>query len=176
MLKIAQEYEDVLKEKIIHTWYDKKYLYYAGGPGDFSPELPPDNYSSHNFVSLNKRKEVIGYIGYSVSWELMSVNGLSVIGFSNNIADGNIFVKDILKAINDIFCKYNMNRLEFWCCSDNPAIRGYRNFIKKCGGKEIGTFRDSTKLQDGRLHNQTYFEILHSDWINKGINPKYFES
>ena len=175
MIGIAQEYYDQIRDKVIHTWYDPKYMYYAGGPGDFVPELPVDNYSSHNFVSLNSCNEVIGCISYAIKWDTMSVEDLSILCFSDNTSEGNIFLKDTLKIINDIFYKHSMNRIEFWCYDDNPAIRGYRRFIKKAGGREVGTFKEVAKLQDGRLHDKTFFEILHSDWVNKGINPKYFE-
>ena len=125
MLGIAQEYYDQISSKAMHTWYDPKYMYYSGGPGDYIPELPMDNYSSHSFVSLNNDNEVIGYISYEIKWDTMSVDDLSVICFSDNATEGNIFVKDVLKIINDIFYKHSINRIEFWCYEDNPAIYDY---------------------------------------------------
>ena len=47
---------------------------------------------------------------------------------------------------------------------DNPAIRGYRNFIKKHGGRECGYYRQIARLQDGKLHDRVEFEILKEEW------------
>lgn len=53
-----------------------------------------------------------------------------------------------------------MNRISFRCYVDNPAIRGYRNFIRKHGGRECGYYRQNARLQDGKLHDSVEFEIL----------------
>ena len=57
-----------------------------------------------------------------------------------------------------------MNRMSWCCFADNPALRGYRNFIKNHGGKECGYYRQVTKLQDGMLHDKVEFEILASEF------------
>lgn len=74
------------------------------------------------------------------------------------------FIKDVHKAIVGLFYKYNMNRLQWSCYIDNPAIRGYRNFIKKYGGRECGHYRQIVKLQDGKLHDIVEFEILAKEF------------
>ena len=57
-----------------------------------------------------------------------------------------------------------MNRLEWTCYADNPAIRGYRKFIKLCGGVECGYRRQCVLLPDGKLHDQVRFEILKEEF------------
>lgn len=57
-----------------------------------------------------------------------------------------------------------MNRIEWWCYADNPAIRGYRNFIKRHGGRECGYWRQIARLQDGQLHDSVSFEILEEEF------------
>ena len=57
-----------------------------------------------------------------------------------------------------------MNRFCWSCIADNPAIRGYRNFIKKHGGRECAYHRQICKLMDGKLHDDVEFEILAKEF------------
>lgn len=168
MLKSAQLYEGQLKQKFIESWYDLRNMYYNGWSGTEVPELPNNNYEQHHFVSVNSKNEIIGYIAYNVCWISMSADRFGIISFDK----GNLeFIKDVKKVIDDLFCKYNMNRLQWSCYVDNPAIRGYRNFIKKYGGRECGYYRQVVKLQDGKLHDSVEFEIL-ADEFKGGQNEK----
>ena len=161
MLKPAQLYKDELNEKMIETWYKPENIYYHGGTGEYTIDLPDNNKNRHDFVSVDKYGDVIGYISYCIDWESMVVNNLGIISFDK----GNLeFVKDLYQVICDVFEVYHMNKMEFFCYADNPALRGYRNFIKKYGGKECGYFRQITKLRDGKLHDSVCFEIMASEF------------
>lgn len=161
MLRAAQLYEDELRTMFIEQWYKPENIFYDGGAGDSFGELPAENYENHCFVSVDGDDNVIGYIAYSVDWAAMSVSNLGIISFDK----GNLlFAKDVWKAICDIFEVYHMNRLSFWCFADNPAIKAYRNFIRLHGGRECGYRRQSSKLQDGKLHDDVEFEIMASEF------------
>lgn len=78
---------------------------------------------------------------------------------------GNVlFAKDLYQIICDIFDKYHLNRLCWSCIADNPAIRGYRNFIKEHGGRECAYHKQICKLMDGKLHDDVEFEILAEEF------------
>lgn len=62
--------------------------------------------------------------------------------------------------------------MSWYCIADNPAIRGYRNFIKRYGGNECGYYRQCTKLQDGKLHDTVIFEIISSEFKKEDKNEK----
>ena len=47
MLKPAQAYKDRLYEEYINTWYKPENIFYTGWTGDSMPELPDNNYDSH---------------------------------------------------------------------------------------------------------------------------------
>lgn len=161
MLKTAQLYKEQLENKNIESWYKPENIYWNGGTGDSMIDLPDNNYDQHCFVSVDKNDNIIGYITYSVNWDSMSADRFGIISYDK----GNLeFVKDVYKAICDIFDVYHMNRISWFCFSDNPAIRGYRNFIKKHGGVECGHYRQIARLQDGRLHDSVVFEILASEF------------
>ena len=161
MLKPAQLYKDRLLEEYIKTWYKPENIFYTGWTGDSLPNLPDDNYDSHHFVSVDANDNLIGYISYSVDWIAMSADRFGIISFDK----GNIlFAKDVYKAICDLFEVYHMNRISWRAYVDNPAIRGYRNFIEKHGGRECGYHRQNARLQDGKLHDSVDFEILKEEW------------
>lgn len=157
MLRPAHLYEEELKEKLIETWYKPEYVCYSGGTGDSLVELPNGNCNSHCFVSVDEDDNVVGYISYDLDYMAMSADHLGIVSFQMGNLD---FLKDVYKAICDIFEVYNMNRLSWFCFADNPAIRGYRNFIKKHGGVECGHTRQISRLRDGKLHDGVEFEIM----------------
>lgn len=157
MLKPAQLYREKLREEMCKSWYDLKNIFYSGCTGNSLPNLPDNNYDSHHFVSVDDNNNVVGYISYSINWLAMSANDFGIISFKK----GNVmFAKDVYKVICDLFEVYHMNRISWLAYADNPAIRGYRNFIKKHGGRECGYRRQVAKLQDGKLHDSVEFEIL----------------
>lgn len=161
MLKPAQLYKERLLEEYIKTWYKPENIFYTGWTGDSLPEIPDNNYDSHHFVSIDNNGGLIGYISYSVDWCAMSATHFGIISFDK----GNIeFIRDVYTAICDLFEVYNMNRISWCAYTDNPAIRGYRNFIKRHGGKECGYYRQIAKLQDGKLHDSIEFEILANEF------------
>jgi RimJ/RimL family protein N-acetyltransferase len=153
----AQLYSEQLRVENIKTWYNLEYMFWNGGTGDCEINLPDNNYDSHCFVSVNEHDEVVGYISYNINWTALSADRFGAISFKR----GNVgFAKDLYQAIKDIFDKYNLNRIQWCCYADNPAIRGYRNFIKEHGGVECGYYREVARLIDGKLHDSVQFEIL----------------
>ena len=66
MLKPAQLYEEKLQACMINTWYKPEYIYYHGGTGEYTLDLPDNNKYSHCFVSVDKNDHVIGYISYNI--------------------------------------------------------------------------------------------------------------
>lgn len=161
MLKPAQLYKEKLQEENIKAWYSPENMFWNGGTGDSEIRLADNNYDRHSFVSVDKDDNVIGYICYSVDWAAMSASSFGIISFKKS---GIEFAKDVYKAVCNLFEVYHMNRISWWCFADNPAIRGYRNFIKKHGGKECGYCRKIAKLQDGLLHDGVEFEILAEEF------------
>lgn len=162
MLMNAKSYEQELREKDYLTWNNLKYQYVNGGPGTRELCLENNTYSVHEFVSVDDDGEVIGFICYEVDFASKSAGGFCAISYT---PEGSvIFARDLYQAIDDIFCKYNFNRIEWSCWADNPAIRGYRKFCKKFGGREVGILRHKGRLLDGYLHDSVIFELLSEDY------------
>lgn len=161
MLKPAQLYENELQEENIKSWYDQRNMYESGCPGFWCIEFSNNNHDCHQFVSVDKNDNIIGFISYDLDWVTMSAKNFGIISYKKNSLE---FAKDLYKVICDLFEVYNMNRITWKCFADNPAIRGYRNFIKKHGGVECGYQRECVKLQDGLLHDSVDFEILAKEF------------
>ena len=107
-------------------------------------------------MQRNNNGNVIGYISYRISWITMSADNFGIISFGNHIE----FARDVYKVICDLFEKHGMNRVSWSAFVENPAVKGYRNFIKKHGGRECAYHRQVAKLLDGKLHDDVEFEIL----------------
>lgn len=161
MLKPAQLYKEKLQEENIKSWYKPENIFWNGGTGSGYIDLPDNNYDCHCFVSVDKKDSIIGYISYAVDWAAMSASQFGIISYRKESVE---FARDVYQAICDLFEKYHMNRIEWYAYTDNPAIRGYRNFIKKHGGRECGYFRQMARLQDGKLHDSVQFEILAEEF------------
>lgn len=160
MLKPAQLYKEELEKFFLRTWYDPKYMFYSGWTGNELLTIPDNNYDEHHFASIDSGGNVIGYISYRISWITMSANNFRIISIGNSVE----FAKDVYQAICNLFEKHNMNRVSWCAFVENPAIKGYRNFIKKHGGRECAYHRQVAKLLDGKLHDNVEFEILASEF------------
>lgn len=162
MLKPAQLYEDQLNREIVKSWYKPENIYWHGSTAEYSIELPDNNGNSHCFVSLDKNSNIVGYICYDIDWQAKSAYQWGIISFKKGSIE---FAKDLYHAICDCFQVYHLNKIQWHCYADNPAIRGYRNFIRKHGGCECGYHRQEAMLMDGKLHDSVHFEIMASEFI-----------
>lgn len=157
MLRPAQLYEAELNQKFIEIWYDSDYMYYTFSSGFCKLDLDSSNYNNHMFASIDNDENIIGFISYDVHHTTMSADNLAIMSFDR----GNItFGKDLKQAIDDIFNKYHMNRLEFQCIEGNPSFSTYKRLCRKYGGNIVGHSHDCIKLMDGRLHDLYTFEIM----------------
>lgn len=161
MLKPAQLYKEELQKKNVQTWYDHRYMYYHSGTGAHDISFADNNCEKHQFASVDKDNNVIGYISYKIDWCALNADSFGIISYDM----GNVeFAKDCYKAVRDLFEKYRMNRIGWFAFADNPAVRGYKNFIKKHGGRECAYLRQISKLADGKLHDVVEFEILAEEF------------
>ena len=169
MLRPAQLYREQLREKEYEFMYDMNSMYFHSWCGGEVTNIKDDNWDCHTFVSVDKNDKVIGYIAYNVDHASLSASSFGIISYDR----GNLtFVKDVYQAVEDIFLKYNFNRIEWYCYADNPAVNGYRNFIKRVGGRECGYKRQHVMLLDHKLHDTVEFEILKEEFkpIKRGKN------
>lgn len=162
MLKPALLYKEELNKKVVENWdnLDDMYFYYDGGRDVINVANNTDTYCQ--YVDINKENNVIGYFAYSYDRATQSIFHFGLLSFDK----GNLtFIRDVIKHIDFLFKKCNLNRIEWHLYTDNPAIKGYRKFIKRYGGIEVGPLHQSNLLSDGKLHDYVIFEILRENYL-----------
>lgn len=161
MLDIALKYVDELKKLYINTWHNEKYKYYNYRSFWEMPKFDESTWDGHDFVSVNKNGEIIGAIGYSINRPTESVCGLGIINFTNDPAFG----KDVIRAIKDVFEKYNFRKLSCCVVIGNPIEKTYDKLIPRYGGRIIGIEKAETKLCDNKYYDVKRYEILREDYM-----------
>lgn len=165
MLDIAYKYEDEIKKLFIDTWYDEKYMYYYSSAYRRPYQNPPaqqGDWDNRDFVSLDSKGNVLGLISYSVDREANMAWAFGAINFSDNKAT---FGKDLAQVIDDIFCKFNMQKIEFCVVRGNPIERSYDRIVAKFGGSIVGIRHRHCKLIDNKLYDDKIYEIFAEDYI-----------
>lgn len=163
MLDVALKYIDELKKLYINTWHQDKYKYYNYQCFWKMPTFDESTWDGHDFVSLNKKGEIVGAIGYSINRPTESVCGLGIINFTDT--NDVTFGKDVIQAIKDIFEKYNFRKLSCCVVIGNPIEKTYDKLIPKYGGRIVGIEKQETKLCDNRYYDVKRYEILREDYI-----------
>jgi hypothetical protein len=164
MIDNARKYTDQVRAKMLDTWYDDKYKYYFCNPYHKGIDIPNDDYNEMHFVSLDNSKNVIGYISYTVDRFTGTVDNFGAINFSDK--NKFIFGNDLYKVIDNIFSKFNFQRLEFAVTIGNPIEKTYDKMIEKLNGRIIGIRRKCTKLPDNTLYDEKLYEILNEDYFS----------
>lgn len=172
MLDLAYKYEDEIKLKMLDTWYDEKYKFYHSSVYHDMYSLDSENgdWDSRQFVSLNSSLNIIGLISYGINRTTEIANGFGAINFSN---DKFTFGVDLGKVIDDIFCKFNMRKLEFSVVVGNPIEKSYDKMVAKYGGCIAGVLKSHYKLVDNYYYDRKMYEIFRDDYImSKGKRRK----
>lgn len=162
MLDVAIKYEELLNRKFIDTWFDDKYKWWNSDTYYQIPELSKDSWDRHEFVSINKEGEIIGFISYGVDRQANRATKLQIINFTN---DKMTFGLDVYRALKDIFEKFNFNKLIFNVIVGNPIEKSYDKIIKKYGGKICAYYKNDVKLTDGQYYDFKGYEILSEDYF-----------
>lgn len=166
LLDNARKYNIDVKNKYIDVWYNEKYKYYFSNWHN-EHEVPKDDWNKMCFVSVDKDGNVLGYISYTIDRSVNSAHSFGAINFSDNIIT---FGMDLRQIIDDIFCKFNLQRLEFDVVCGNPIEKSYDRMVQKCGGRIVGIKRRATILMDNKLYDGKTYEILREDYIEKVRN------
>lgn len=164
MLDLAHKYEDEIRVKMFDTWYDEKYKFYHSSVYHDIYSLDGNNgdWDSRQFVSLDAAGTVIGLIGYGIDRTTEIANGFGAINFSDNRITFGI---DLAKVIDDIFCKFNMRKLEFSVVGGNPIENSYDKMVSKYGGHIAGVLKQHCKLVDNKYCDNKMYEIFKDDYI-----------
>lgn len=163
MLDVALKYEDCLRVKFRDTWFDDKYKYFNCGNWYQDESMSTDTWNRHQFVSLNSKGEVIGYIGYDIDRGGNFCSNVYMINFSS---DKITFGIDVGKCIEDVFERFKFEKIKFYVICGNPIEATYDKMVKKYNGNVVGLFKNDVKLIDGKMYDKKFYEI-HRDGYMK---------
>lgn len=162
MLELALNHIDELKRKFHNTWFDEKYMFYHEESFFDDIKISDDTWDKHQFVSLDKDGEIVGFIGYEINRQTYSCHSLNIINFSDKKA---VFGMDLGQALVDIFERFNFRKLTFSVIVGNPIEASYDKMVDKYGGRVVGIFKEDTKLMDGNLYDEKFYEIMSEDYF-----------
>jgi len=170
MLKPAIQYADVLPKMYQSLWFEEKYKYYNYNSYWHTFSVEDKTQDWHEFVSINSKGEVIGYIHYYVNRITLNCTSFGAINFT----DDPIFGKDLLQAIKDIFERFNFHKLTFGVVIGNPAEKSYDHLCTKYGGRILCVEKEETKLEDNNYYDVKRYEILREDYLKckKNMNKQ----
>lgn len=173
MLDLAFKYEKEIREKMMNTWYDEKYMFYYATQYHSiweNPKSEDGDWFNRKFVSLNSNGEILGLIDYHVDHECDMAIWFGAINFSDNKI---VFGMDLVQVIDDIFCKFNMRKMEFNVIVGNPIEKNYDKLIKKYGGRIVGIRKQHSKLLDNKYYDDKLYELFREDYIKAKENMKH---
>lgn len=165
MLDLAYKYEEDIRNKMLDTWYDEKYMFYYSSAHHSvwqNPDPRDGDWDNRRFVSLDSKGEVIGVIDYHVDRECDMATWFGAINFTDNKVT---FGKDLAQVIDDIFCKFNMRKLEFCVIMGNPIEQTYDRMVEQYGGQITGIRHKCVRLLDGNYYDDKSYEIFREDYI-----------
>lgn len=171
MLANFELYIDEVNQYIRKHQYDPYYMYYFPGPSTYVFESEESNYNNHRFVSIDTEGNINGFIIYTIDHLVKKAYDLSIFGFKYLTSyNAEMFANDVREAVDNIFNKFQLNKLSWFCIEDNEkALETYRAFIKYYGGIEIGCLKDEVICLDHRVRDVYLFEITRQEY--KRIKP-----
>jgi hypothetical protein len=132
VLDLAIKYEAKLQELFSRVAFDEKYMFFNGCSYRDKYKADESTWNKHEFVSLDKEENVIGYIKYNIDRESSVASGLQIINFTNNKI---IFGKDVMQALEEVFTKFKFRKLKYAVYVGNPIEGTYDRLTKLYGGR-----------------------------------------
>ena len=169
MLDLAIKHKDELQSKLRNTWLTDKYKFVYANVYCNEENIEDTTLNYHQFVSLDKYGNIIGYIKYGIYRNDDSCNGLTIYNFTN---DKITFGVDLKRVLCDIFEKFKFRKLTFCVLVGNPIEKSYDKLIKRYNGRIVGTYKKEYKCYDGEYYDKKIYEILREDYLkskNKGV-------
>lgn len=182
MLVPAIVYKDEIEKQFAKRMYDDDMFYYQGyAHGHEITEIKPqDNLYQWAIVGKGPQHgsiydvtdgscspiyddKLIGYFAYRIDPNTNNVYNFGLISFDK----GNPLVaKDVFDKIKELIL--NHHRVEWRCIGGNPALRGYKNFIKRINRKynlqcKMHFFTDVVKDNQGMYRDEVVFEVVNND-------------
>lgn len=157
MLVPASEHKDALSKLWTEYAIHPDYLYWNVDLY-YNPnaEIKNINYRKDEWVSIADGK-IIGYFCALIDKSTRSVADISVASFIKHPRYG----YDFVSFIKHIRRKYRYVR---WAAIDgHPNEKAYETILRRYGGRIVGVFKKKIRLNDGKLYDEKWYEIVNED-------------
>lgn len=142
-------------------WFTEKGNYFNAYRANCLLDINNNNATMHQFVSVDTDYTILGYMEYNIDYYTSVVSDIRIVSFETTATFG----RDLMQMIDDIFTKYNINKIEFEMVGGNPVERHYRKFIDVYHGREIGVYKQSIRFPNGEYHDSVMFEMFREDYL-----------
>ncbi len=160
MLVSASEYVLELS-KLWHQYASHPDYVYWNVDFYYNPqaEIKNLNYRKDEWVSVADGK-IIGYFCALIDKSTRSVADISVASFTKHRTYG----YDFISFIKHIRRKYRYVR---WAAIDgHPNEKSYEGILRRYGGRIVGIFKKKIKLNNGKLYDEKWYEIVNENREN----------
>lgn len=161
MVSLAVKYQEKLKGLFTTTIFDEKYMFYNGCSYYDEYKSADTTWNKHEFVSIDSKGNVLGYIKYSIDRDSRNCNNLQIVNFSDNRITFGI---DTMTILDEIFTKFKFNKLSYCVVVGNPIEKTYDKLTSKYGGRIVGFKESDVMLMDGKYYDMKMYEILKDNY------------
>lgn len=171
MLDLAVKYEDKLKLLFANIAMDEEYMFFDLNSWRDEIQIDKSTWNIHQFVSLNRKGEVIGYFKYNINRDTRICGGLAIVNFKKDSLS-KCFGNDLRQVIDDILNRYQFEKVGFGVVVGNPAEKFYDKYISKIGGRIIGVYEKDCRLLDGNYYDYKTYEVLKEGYLTSYMNEQ----
>ena len=163
-LQLALSYKDKIEKCFAENLYSDKMFYYRKNTRSFmQPTIHGDTINTiHQFVSIDKDKNLMGYIEFNIDKYKLEASSFRVFKFNSDITE---ITNDLNQILYDLIYKF-LHRVEIIVVDSDPFIDIYENLLKEytyIANKFI--FTDAVKDIKGNYHNEIMYEFINSNKV-----------
>lgn len=127
------------------------------------PIEPNDSYKLQ-YVSIDQQNNLLGLFECNLNRETQTAYDVTAIKFISGYSPE--FSADMYRFFVDVmFNRYCINRIVCSVIKGNKAEALYDKLCARYGGRIVGTFRNETKLYDGKLYDVKYYEATRDECL-----------
>jgi len=172
MLKRAYPYSIQVNSHIVNSYDDPENIFFQEQYSDLIT-IEASTWKSHQFVSVDKSENVIGYFSAGIFQKGHLINNIETIRFLKDPKYNITFSKDFAEFFEFLFLYLKYRKIEFGVASISPNREWYRKYVKKYEGRIIGVLSDHFLLIDNSFSDYEMYELSRENFCN---NYKKFHS
>ena len=165
MLKPAVFYVEKLQAKFAEWVLRDSFKFYSRDSNiRFVIDVYADSSDKLQFVSVDAEDNVAGCFGCRINRETDTAYDLEIANFGDR---KRVFTVDLAEWFLSLHKTFGIKRVVWWVIVGNPSEKFYDRFVKFCGGRIVGIFKNDTRLRDGRLYDVKWYEIFTDNAVKR---------